>query len=258
MRKSLLVIILSVFSYLNCFSQTNFIYVEYEHGQWIKNFSNKEILVTGEDWARYDIQELKSIPEEDRGYLDRSTNTINLLPVKEIKPTTLYKSKKDNHIYYDTYMNKKNKQWFIIDSLPNQNWELIPEKTKTIQGHICNKAKINFRGSTFIAYYTSDIPTYYGPWKFNGLPGLILEVTLDDNPIFYWRATKIIYPYKQKVDFNFDKTKYKTSLQDFIVEEELTMEREARASINKHGGIGSYTYKRVGPEKVYEWENIKK
>lgn len=258
MRKSLLIIILTIFSCLNCFSQSNLVYVEYEHGQWLKNFSNQETLIASKDVARYDVQELKSIPKENRGYLDKSTNTINLLPVKEIKPTTLYKTQNSPLVYFDRYMRETDKQWFVADSLPAQNWELVEGETKEIQGYTCKKAKIKFRGSNLTAYYTTKIPVSFGPWKFTGSPGLILEITLDDNPIYYWKASKIIYPYKEKVDFKFDKKQYKSTYQKFIKTEEIEKEKAAWASINKYGGIGSYTSKRVGPEKVYEWETIKK
>lgn len=254
MYKPTLILILS-FICLNCFSQANFVYVEYEHGQWLRNFSNQETLIAGKEIARYDVLEVKSIPEEKRGQLDRATNIIIALPVKEIKPTTLYKTKNDPLVYFDRYMRKTNKQWFVTDSLPAQNWELVTGETKSIQGYACKKAKLKFRGSTLTAYYTTEIPNSFGPWKFTGAPGLILEITLDDNPIFYWKATKIIYPYKEKVDFKFDKKQYKSTYQDFVKTEERERERAARASIARFGGVGSYSYTRVGPEKVYEWEN---
>lgn len=39
-----------------------------------------------------------------------------------------------------------------------------------------NKAKIKFRGRDYYAFYTKEIEIKDGPWKWNNLPGLILEV----------------------------------------------------------------------------------
>ena len=54
-------------------------------------------------------------------------------------------------------------------------WEILPE-TKIILGYSCQKATTTFRGRDYIAWFTIDIPISNGPWKFAGLPGLILNV----------------------------------------------------------------------------------
>ena len=58
---------------------------------------------------------------------------------------------------------------------PNFGWEILPE-TKDILGYKCQKAKGKFRGREYIAWFSSEIPRSDGPWKFSGLPGLILAV----------------------------------------------------------------------------------
>lgn len=72
-----------------------------------------------------------------------------------------------------------NKIFYVQEDLPIQAWE-IQDETKQIQSFSCQKAVANFRGRTYAAWFTRDIPTIGGPWKFGGLPGLILEVTADD------------------------------------------------------------------------------
>ncbi len=255
MKQNLFILIFTILS-LTVLSQEKLVYVEYDHGQQLRNFSNKEILIAGKNTARYDVQELTSISKEKRAYIDEKTGVIHMLSFMSVKPTTLYQIKNDQKIYFDKYMDDDEKQWFIKDDLPVQDWELISGETKTILGYKCKKAKLKFRGSEFTAYYTSAIPTTFGPWKFGGLPGLILEATLDGNSNFYWKATKVTYPYKEKVDFSFDKEIYRTPYQRFIKEEDKTREKKAKASIAKHGGIGSFSFRRIGLEKVYEWEEV--
>ncbi len=54
-------------------------------------------------------------------------------------------------------------------------WELGDE-SKSIQGIKCKNAFTTFRGRRYEAWYAPEIPTEAGPWKFNGLPGLITKV----------------------------------------------------------------------------------
>lgn len=44
-------------------------------------------------------------------------------------------------------------------------------------------AKSAFRGRFYEAWFTEEIPYDSGPWKFNGLPGLILEVKSTDGTV---------------------------------------------------------------------------
>ena len=48
-------------------------------------------------------------------------------------------------------------------------------------GYDCNQAKRFFRGREYIVYYTDGIPSSFGPWKLNDLPGLILEFSNNEN-----------------------------------------------------------------------------
>ena len=62
------------------------------------------------------------------------------------------------------------------------DWKLL-KRTKKILGYKCKAAKVNFRGSEYIAYYAPDIPINSGPWVFKGLPGIIMEISSTDKVI---------------------------------------------------------------------------
>lgn len=62
-----------------------------------------------------------------------------------------------------------------VEPVPTLKWKVLP-KSKTILGYDCQCATVTFRGREYEAWFTIDIPLGYGPWKFQGLPGLILEV----------------------------------------------------------------------------------
>ncbi len=55
-------------------------------------------------------------------------------------------------------------------------WELGSGE-KVIKGVKCKNAFTNFRGREYEAWYATEIPINAGPWKFCGLPGLIVEVS---------------------------------------------------------------------------------
>lgn len=63
----------------------------------------------------------------------------------------------------------------------NINWK-IKNEFKTVAGYKCQRAEVTKYGRTWIAWFTTDIPFQFGPYKFNGLPGLIAEIydTKDD------------------------------------------------------------------------------
>ena len=67
------------------------------------------------------------------------------------------------------------KSYYVFDKLYKQNWS-ITEETKKINDYNCYKATTSFRGRNYIAWFTPELACKAGPWKFNNLPGLILEL----------------------------------------------------------------------------------
>ena len=55
----------------------------------------------------------------------------------------------------------------------------ILDQYKLIGKFNCRKAKCQFRGRNYTLWFTDEIATTFGPWKFNGLPGTILEIRED-------------------------------------------------------------------------------
>ena len=70
------------------------------------------------------------------------------------------------------------------EELPVFEWRLGDEK-QTVLSYSCQKATVSFRGRDFIAWFTTDIPVSNGPWKFGGLPGLILKLSDSENNFIY-------------------------------------------------------------------------
>ena len=73
------------------------------------------------------------------------------------------------------------------DSVPAINWTFLPEESTSILGYECSKATGEFAGRRYTAWFTSELPLPYGPYKFGGLPGLILKIE-DAEQQFIWEA----------------------------------------------------------------------
>lgn len=61
------------------------------------------------------------------------------------------------------------------------DWVITKEKKKDAQGNQLQKAEVFFRGRKWNAYFNPKIPISTGPYKFYGLPGLIVELYDDQN-----------------------------------------------------------------------------
>ena len=68
-------------------------------------------------------------------------------------------------------------------------WQIEPD-TREILSYTCQKAVTDFRGRHYEAWFVPDLPFNDGPWKFSGLPGLILAVE-DSTKNFSFQAIGI-------------------------------------------------------------------
>lgn len=62
----------------------------------------------------------------------------------------------------------------ITEDMPDFGWKLSDE-WKEVAGYRVRKATCSFRGRDWTVWFAPEIPVSDGPWKFCGLPGLILE-----------------------------------------------------------------------------------
>ena len=74
-------------------------------------------------------------------------------------------------LVYDHYFSNK----FIYKDEERINWTLTTEKAN-ISGYNCTKALTSFAGRNYTAWFTQEIPINDGPYKFKGLPGLIVKI----------------------------------------------------------------------------------
>lgn len=88
------------------------------------------------------------------------------------------------------------KSYSVSENIPKMKWVFL-KGNKKINNFNCKKAQTTFRGRIYTAWYSEEIPVSVGPWKFNGLPGLIFSIE-DADKIYKWEVKRINYPYKEK------------------------------------------------------------
>ena len=170
------------------FSYLNFLYPNERH-VWKED----NILQIGQKLSKFyslkswQLDSLASQPNSEQEILKRkmkalSTPSKGLTQYEQMWQSTfpsygqryvIYKNYPEDNIMVQDAMEQK---YFLYnDTLNNQLWQL-EEETQTILGYHCQKAVCNWRGRDYTAWYTEEIPMSDGPYKFCGLPGLIVQV----------------------------------------------------------------------------------
>ncbi|WP_075348597.1 GLPGLI family protein [Algoriphagus marinus] len=104
--------------------------------------------------------------------MDAILNTVISMKKPSYK-YRIHKSWKDEQITF--YQNLFFDNYVYSQPLKMNGWK-IEKEFKDVLGFKCQKASIAYAGRNFIAWFTEEIPMSDGPYVFNGLPGLILEV----------------------------------------------------------------------------------
>lgn len=127
------------------------------------------------------IDSLNSTPEGKAKYQEMTLSAYLGGKIDDIPRADgsyyVVKSGADNKFtYYDTAGTEK---FCYEEDIPQLNWE-VGDSSKTILGYDCFIASVDYHGRKWIAWFTPEIPVVAGPWKLQGVPGLILEAATED------------------------------------------------------------------------------
>ncbi|HJD86181.1 MAG TPA: GLPGLI family protein [Empedobacter falsenii] len=146
-----------------------------------------------------------SIDEKHSHLATVNANDINISMAQRFKSAFRYQiiidKERDELIFVD---NVYTDYFLYKENLPKLNWTLQKD-IKQILNYSAKKATVKYGGRNWTAWYTEDIPLQYGPYKFGGLPGLILEI-YDDKEHYHFTANSINQNPKQIYLSQGDKT----------------------------------------------------
>ena len=209
--------------------------------------NNSSLYVVNPKDVRYKKSDSITFSKEKNTYTkySYSTNKNNFY---------LLKNSKNQSIQHTSGNNTK---FLIEEKIYPFNWQ-ITEESKKIGNFLCRKATTYFRGRNYIAWYSVKLPINAGPWKFSGLPGLIIEI-YDDKKTFYWGLKKIKYPYSGNFEIKIpNKNTYsQIDLKKYVSIKEknsFDFSKRLNSKLSKGSKIQDMKIKRNGIELVYEWE----
>lgn len=229
----------------------------------IVEYQFKTIQATGREFLVYDNQ--------DSYYFDYVEK--DNLPIKSILSNynidrggqKMYRklNETNNAIWLIKALPRTKKQLLIEDIKYTINWKIEKEKN-IILGYSCYKAVGEFRGRKYTAWFTYEIPTSLGPWKLDGLPGLILKVEEKDGVNSY-EATQIVsnslngIPKSVYAFFdNYDKNNI-MKYNDYIAKENVILKSIQEQSLaNLPKGVTDYKvppFRSAMREFTFEWSN---
>lgn len=128
----------------------------------------------GSKYYSYTVFNSDSIMKADLERQLKATGSINITPPMK-RPVVRYSVTK-TYPDYKTYIHRKlSMDAYKVSEDRKINWKISLEKEKIGEWN-AQKAEADFAGRHWVAWFSTDIPIQDGPYKFQGLPGLIVKI----------------------------------------------------------------------------------
>ncbi|MDE6769249.1 MAG: GLPGLI family protein [Muribaculaceae bacterium] len=152
------------------------------HRDGITDLTNQYILLANSSESKFYspmteyIDSLNSTPEGKAKYQEMTRNAyfggkLDQLPRKDGSFYVVKSFPGNKLVCYD---NAGLERYFYEEEPDEWCWK-VSYATKEILGYECIEASTDFHGRKWTVWFSPEIPVQNGPWKLDGLPGLILE-----------------------------------------------------------------------------------
>lgn len=120
------------------------------------------------------IDSMCSTPKGKKEYDALMFRSMSSGKASMAKPSNLYVLISNPKSEVEVYGKAVDNHYRYSEPFDEMSWEMT-DSVRSVLGYECSQAKTMYHGRTWIAWFTPEIPVSTGPWKFRGLPGIILE-----------------------------------------------------------------------------------
>lgn len=182
------------------------------------------------------IDSLNSTPEGRATYKEMTRNAylvgkLDQLPRKDGSCYVVKSFLENKLVCYDSAGLER----FRYEEVPYEWQWTVSDSIKTVLGYECVEASTGFHGRRWRVWFAPEIPVQNGPWKFDGLPGLILEAESEDGQYRFvanglQQTDKVIIPVYLADEYE------KTTRMDFLKAKRSFMDNPLGEINSRFGG----------------------
>lgn len=182
------------------------------------------------------IDSLNSTPEGRATYKEMTRNAylggkLDQLPRKDGSCYVVKSFLENKLVCYDSAGLER----FRYEEVPYEWQWTVSDSIKVVLGYECVEASTGFHGRRWRVWFAPEIPVQNGPWKFDGLPGLILEAESEDGQYRFvanglQQTDKVIIPVYLADEYE------KTTRMDFLKAKRSFMDNPLGEINSRFGG----------------------
>jgi GLPGLI family protein len=202
---------------------------------------NAYLDISGEKSLFYSENRLKRDSIMQKTFQSGGTRDFNRDQMQNLRSNinyTVEKDKKDQKIFFKDRLGR---DMYSYEEDRPLNWKILSETTK-IGEYKVQKAETDFGGRKWTAWFTTDLPYQDGPYKFGGLPGLIVKV--EDSKGDYSFDLMKNYKIAEFPSLNQFGTTIKVKRGDFVKQQQK-FKADPMSFMTQGGGGGGFAQTRI-------------